>query len=536
MERYEKTSYETYKLPKIKIMKILSKIYLAVFIVLGILPLNAKIKMSPYYADNMMFQRDAPIKFKGTATPKTKVGVILKEQKQQVEVDKDGKWEITLEAMPASKEPVDIQIYEGSKCVKTIKNVLFGDIWVLGGQSNMEMTVGYYPEYAEIAKKADYPTIRYFKSPRGTMAEKPLEDFVQGSVWYRCTPANVRGYSAVGFFFAQKVAKEADVPIGLIYTALGASCMWCWTPDEEFSKIPEYSAIRTKYLEEKKKYTKEAYEMALAEYKAKRAVHDKKVAEAKKNKKPIPVFHIPYPTKLSPWAPYRTPSYLYNANIAPMKDMQIKGVLWYQGESAPDAENPNTFEDKFKLLVSSWRKNFNNPELPFYCVQLASIEQRKNWPEIRAIQLKVASSDTNMGIASAIDLGEAKEIHPKFKDQLGQRLALIALKKVYGKTNLVATHPTLKNVRYGRYNAKVFFNFEGKELKCKGVERGFEIYVNGNWIKPKASFVNNTVILKHEFGEAIEGVRYLWKQWAQPDVCIYAENNLPALPFQHFKK
>lgn len=518
-------------------MKVSAKIALIGFaIAAAIVNLNAQIELSGIYSDNMVVQRDAPIKIKGKAKSGTKVGVIFGEAKKQTVADKEGKWEIELDAQPANNTPVDMVIYDGVKPVKTIKNVLVGDVWVLGGQSNMEMTLSSDPIYKPVISRADIPTIRYFRMPGAALSEKPCEFTPKGAVWTVSTQKNAPAFSAVGYTFGERLAKDIDVPIGLIYTALGASCMQTWMPEEDLVKIPALSLILKKFNEEKKGYTKDTYKKKLAEYEAAYAKHKKDVEEAKKNKKAAPIFSMPRPMENTPWPAYSTPCYLYNAKIAPLAGLPIKGILWYQGESAFDANYPECFEEKFRAIVDIWRRNFNNPELPFLCVQIASYDGRKNWPEVRLLQHKVASSVPNMAIATAIDLGEKNNIHPKFKEELGRRLEQLALKKVYSKDDIVAESPTLQSVKYGRNNTKVHFKFDGKKLECRGEPRGFEILVNDKWVKPNINFVNNTVVLKTETGERIDGVRYLWKIWAQPDVCIYGENNLPALPFEHKRK
>ena len=139
---------------------------------------------------------------------------------------------------------------------------------------------------------------------------------------------------------ARWLAKDIDVPIGLIYTALGASCMQTWMPEEDLVKIPALSLILKKFNEEKKGYTKDTYKKKLSEYEAAYAKHKKDVEEAKKNKKAAPIFSMPRPMENTPWPAYSTPCYLYNAKIAPLAGLPIKGILWYQGESAFDANYP----------------------------------------------------------------------------------------------------------------------------------------------------------------------------------------------------
>ena len=149
----------------------------------------------------------------------------------------------------------------------------------------MEMKLSSEPIYKPVISRADIPTIRYFRMPGAALSEKPCEFTPKGAVWTVSTQKNAPAFSAVGYTFGERLAKDIDVPIGLIYTALGASCMQTWMPEEDLVKIPALSLILKKFNEEKKGYTKDTYKKKLAEYEAAYAKHKKDVEEAKKNKK-----------------------------------------------------------------------------------------------------------------------------------------------------------------------------------------------------------------------------------------------------------
>lgn len=390
----------------------------------------------------------------------------------------------------------------------------------------------------EAAKaRAKYPALRYFTQPGGTFTPEKQFDTPESSKWQEASPDTVARWSGVGFYFGEQLMKDLEVPVGLIETPLGGSAMRAWIPDEAVSGIP--------FLEEnlanfKKQLAAYDYNKALAEWKKRSDAYEASVKAAKAEGKPVP--EKPWnvrnkPNKLSPQRPQETPGWLYNAKIAPIAGFAARGFLWYQGESDAGGKSLECFEEQFARIIETWRKAWNNDDMYFFWVQLASFGGSGDWATTRWKQYQTMRSVQKTGMANIIDLGEEKDIHPRNKTDVGLRLEKIALSEVYGKSCVKAFGPTLKDIQYCNCMAVVDFECDGCEIEGRGNPRGFEVLVNGKWQKPSASKIEDgKVVLYSPNAYSIDGVRYLWKSWAQPDVWIYGSNGLPAVSFKHLKK
>lgn len=249
-------------------------------------PLSAAIKMPSIFSDNMLLQRGKKVKIWGTSDPRATVEVEFANQKKSAMADADGKWVVWLSPMKASANPRDLKVYENGEEAAKIKNVVVGELWILGGQSNMQFTLKGSDDAHVAIPRANYPNFRYFRMSLGAMAEAPQSDF-PGGKWELTSPENVGTQSAVGFYFGEKLLKDLGVPVGLINTSMGGTLMACWTPAEYIDRIPYLKDYYSNYLKASKKYVEsggyakkqEAYKKNLAEYEA-----ACKKAEAEKNR------------------------------------------------------------------------------------------------------------------------------------------------------------------------------------------------------------------------------------------------------------
>ena len=494
----------------------------------------AEIVMPRIFSDNMMFQRDMPLKIWGKADAGARVGVEFKDQKKMVKASGDGSWSIELAPVKGSFDPAELVVFENGKEGKRIKNVLVGEVWVLGGQSNMEWKLIPTTDGEAAAKRANYPIFRCFQQNGHSMAEVPQKDFPDGAKWVECTPKTAPSFSGVGFYFAEKLMKDLDVPVAVIYTPLGATSMACWIPEKDMSAC---CALKKQFDKFKKESAGYDYKKALDEYNKKIAEFDAKVAKAKAEGKKIPSapwgFRIP-PNEFSPWKFFWIPAYHYNAKVAPLDGFAVRGVLWYQGESDSTSWMLDNYQRQFEILISAWRELLQDDDLPFILVQLASYGTGSDWAETRWAQYNTAKDVENVFMANIIDLGEEKDIHPRNKTDVGLRLEKIALRDVYGVKGLYPYGPMFKMVRYTPKGAEVVYDLDGRKLVGKGDPRGFEVKIAGEWKPAKAELVGKRVIVNPadaEKGAKIEGVRYLWKKWALPDVWLFNDQGLPALSF-----
>ncbi len=503
----------------------------------------AKIDMPSLFSDNMILQRDMPVKIWGKADKNAKINVSFASQNKTTTADNNGNWSLFLDKLDKSAQPREMQISENGKIQKNFRNVLVGEVWILGGQSNMayycnEMPLEYRKHHYENAD--NMKNVRQFTMNPAIIAETPQFHCTKGAKWIDANKKNFNKFSAIGYFFAEKISRELDVPVGLIYTPRGATSMMCWLPVEACYKAQSTKKRWEKFLKAKANFTDEKYQERLDKYNKYVADYKRKVAEAKRLNKPKPKYywykHVK-PLRFTPYVATDTPVYFWNAKIAPIATMATRGVLWYQGCSDAHKGAYEHFADQFELLISTWRNEWKNQQLPFVFVQLASYGEREtsNFQDVRISQMKVAQKLKNCFITTAVDLGEFNNIHPKYKDVLAYRMADVALRDVYKTKTGTVYGAICKNVKYNANNAEISFDTDGSDIIQKGELRGFEVLENGKWRKPTSVKLRDNKLFITSQND-IDGVRYLHKNWAQPDVCLYSKNNLPLFPFYELKK
>lgn len=506
--------------------------------------LSAAVKMPSVFSDNMLLQRGKKVKIWGTSESRATVEVEFANQKKSAMADADGKWAIWLSPMKASANPRDLKVYENGEEAAKIKNVVVGELWILGGQSNMQWTLDKTDDAHVAIPRANYPNLRYFRMSLGAMSETPQSDF-PGGKWELTSPENVGSQSAVGFYFGEKLLKDLGVPVGLINTSMGGTLMACWTPAEYIDRVPYLKDYYSNYLKASKKYVEsggyakkqEAYKKNLAEYEA----ACKKAEAEKKPKPPYDWNKLSVPLDYTPYRNHEVPIRHWNAKVAPMAGIAARGVVWYQGEqeSGYGSGNPKAVEafgDLYENMVGAWREKWGDKKLWFLCAELPSFGGGKLWAELRAQQLAAAEKLKFSGIANTIDLGDKKDVHPRDKTLVGVRLAKIAEKEVYGKKSVAAIAPIFKSAEFSEGGALVKFKkFDGK-LSGIGEPRGFELKIGGKWVGAKPEIRRGAVFAASPDGKSVpEGVRYLWKPWAKPDAWLYSTADLPAFPFEFEK-
>ena len=481
------------------------------------------------YSDNMLLQRDARVKIRGTASANAKVDVEFAGQKKSTKADANGNWSLRLDKMPANKNHQQMIIFENGKLGKIIKNVLVGEVWVAGGQSNMEWPVRRTSDAKEAIARAKYPNLRYFGQHGYDTKKGHIKQEQSTNGHWLVANNDVGGWSAAGFYFAEKLMKDLDVPVGIVYASRGATSMIAWLPDERLG-LQEYTKNRkAQFLKELAKY----------DYKAELAKHNKKMADAKvedakrkaegkpKAQRPWD-FHLP-PLPNTPWSIGTTPSFMYNLMVHPVRGYTVRGTIWYQGEGDSGGKSRENFEIQMKQVVDAWRDAFENKNMYFYWAQLPAF--RSDWAGVRWRQLKARNSIEKSGVINITELGEINEIHPQFKTEVGLRFEGLAMREVYNRKDVHPYSPEFKSAKYDGDTAVVEFNTFGRTLEMRGAPRGFEVKANGKWIKANAVLSGKNVIAKSPNGEKVEGVRYLWKAWTKPDVCLYNQDGLPAFSF-----
>jgi sialate O-acetylesterase len=446
-----------------------------VSVVFGVLLLTstasvfADVKLPAIIGDNMVLQRDKKVSIWGWAKPGEEVmaGVSWNAMRWAVKADKEGKWSFKMNP-PKTGGPYEMTI-SGKNIIK-LKNIMVGEVWVCSGQSNMQWSVQASANPKEEIAEADFPNIRLFSVKR-TIATESQSD-CEGS-WSECSPETIPGFSAVAYYFGRELHLELNVPIGLIHTSWGGTPSEAWTRRGALEEVPEAAPILKKYDDAVANYPqiKQEYAQKLVEWKE---AAEKAKAEGKRvPRRP----GTPY----GPEHPHGAAG-LYNAMIAPLIPYGIQGAIWYQGES--NASRAYQYRKIFPAMINNWRNDWGQGDFSFLFVQLANFMATKAepadsaWAELREAQLMTLDWPST-GMAVIIDIGEAKDIHPKNKQDVGKRLALWPLAKNYGK-DLVYSGPLFKRMNIEGNKAVLSFDHVGGGLiaKGRGPLKGFAIAGN----------------------------------------------------------
>ncbi|HCE45501.1 MAG TPA: sialate O-acetylesterase [Lentisphaeria bacterium] len=516
----------------------LAALFLSAFIAAGTLsaadtPENKGMKLNPLFSDNMVLQRDMPAPVWGTSEAGDKVTVTFSGQTKEAVAGKDGKWIIKLDPLKASAE-AQIMTVSSSKTAKSpnlqIKNILVGDVWICSGQSNMAFTVSGSKDSQKEISGADYPNIRSFKVT-GKTSQEPTGELT--GKWDLCSPKTVSGFSAVGYFFGRELYRKLNIPIGLINSSWGGTVAEAWTTWKTLESTPELSTITEKFNEQMKVFpeTKKKYEESLANWT--KLYAGKKDGDELADGKKVPRKPAP------PLGPdgQNAPARLYNGMINPLIPFAIKGAIWYQGES--NATRAPQYRTLLPSMIKDWRTNWGQGDFPFLIVQLANFKQvsqaplESQWAELREAQYLTSKNIPASGMAVIIDIGDAKDIHPKNKQDVGLRLSLIARQSVYGEKDLVASGPVYDSMKVEDGKIRVKFNSVGGGLEAKGGElKTFAIAgEDKKFAWAKAEISGDSVLVWSDEVKNPSIVRYAWAD--NPEGCnLYNKEGLPAVPFR----
>lgn len=480
-------------------------------------------KVANIFSDHMVLQRDKPVPVWGWADPGEQITIEFAGQKKQGAAAADGKWLVKLDAMAASSQAAEMRINgaSGSR-QKIISDILVGEVWLGSGQSNMAMTVSRSKDFEAERLAATWPQIRMFKE-ESAAAKTPQSDS-KGS-WAVCSPDSVGAYSATLYFFGREIHRELSIPVGLINSSVGGTPIESWVAAEAQRAIPELKPI----LDEQAKADAEFNEQAAREQHEKAVARWKEqVAEAKGAGKPLPK---------KPTDPLEQRKRrgglggLFNGKIAPLVPYALRGVVWYQGEANAQPGRGALYTHQLSKLVEDWRARWGE-QLPIAWVQLPNFDRSgEDWMLVRESMLK-ALRIPKTGMAITIDIGEAKDIHPKNKQDVGRRLAYWALGDVYGKSGQATSGPVFASHQVD--GAEVVLNFKHADagLVAKdGMLVGFKIAgADKQWKSANARIDGERVIVSSPDCKMPVAVRYAWE--ANPKCNLTNGRGLPASPFR----
>jgi len=466
------------------------------------------LSLSPLYTDGMVIQRNKPIVFRGKANAGETVKVNFNGHMLSAITNDAGKWKITFPAEKAGG-PYKAQI-STKKEKLTIKDIYVGEVWLCSGQSNMELPVNAVQSKTQDLNEADsqtrlhlfnmsaiYPTTAVAWSANACDSVN-RHQYLHIGPWRNCSQESLGGFSAVAYHFGKKLADSLQVPVGIICNAVGGTTTESWIDRHTLEqRMP--AILRDWYHGDfGMKWARE------------RALQNISVS---KN-----------PLQRHPYAP----AYMFETGMLPLKGYSIKGVVWYQGES--NAHNMELHERLFPMLQKSWRNFFHNLELPFYFVQLSSLN-RPSWPRFRDSQRRMASRLRNTWMAVTTDVGDSLDVHYTNKKPVGERLGLQALHHSYDY-NIESDGPICHSVSAKDNGLELQF-IHAKSLSAKGGRLiGFEVAgADGIYYPAEAQITSsNTILVRSSSVTRPLYIRYGWQPFTRAN--LVNEVGLPCSTFQ----
>jgi sialate O-acetylesterase len=513
---------------------------------LALLPLHA-VEMCWIFGNNMVLQADRPLPVWGQGQPGEEVTVSFAGQEKKATAGEDGEWRVVLDPMPANVESQTMKISAPSGG-KEFTDVLLGDVWLASGQSNMAQPGAEKSEGGDqLASQPANPLLRVFPVAYNEWAPEPnTRQFAwerKVTNWFDWKLANP-GTSGVPYWFGSMLQKETGRPIGVIISPVGASNAECWIAmkdleaDPYFKDIVENSKNRIANVDAEREKLKEEV-----------AAWGERKKAAQEAGKPF-TERQPHDQRDEVAARWWVGS-LYNARIAPLRDLAIKGVIWYQGENNAGKRGVNAsslegYDRLMKNIIASWRKQFGQPDLPFHTVQLSFFNWNDgngrtprdpnkpgSWTIIREAQEKTANETPNSEMVVSWDIGTKENIHPANKRPVGERLAKVALRDTYGKKDVIADSPSYASHMVEGDKIRVTFKNTHGGLKTKGEKvLGFAIAGADNnfvWAEAAIDGRDDVLVWSPQVSQPTN-VRFGYIQFQDSD--LYNKADLPLVPFR----
>ncbi len=480
---------------------------------------NAQLQLAKVFSDNMVLQRDQPIHLWGKGIPGKKLVAMVGAAKKTTVIEADSVWNIFVDKQQANSNPQQMIITCGEEII-TCHNILIGDIWVCSGQSNMEWPLEKEMHFKDEIAQTNQPLIRLLNPPPagrfvyGVPYTDSLNrrlntlDFYQWNSWQNCDSNTSRPMSAIAYFFAKSIVTNKHIPIGIINLSIGGA------PIETF--------ISTKALLQHKKFAAKVQGNWLQNKNLPEWIRERAMQNLVNNpngfKDELGLNHA-----------YK-PGFAFASGIEPLLNLPVKGIIWYQGESnSLELERVNEYKALMHLLIDDYRSRWKQPSMPFYWVQLSSIDtpyyKSQYWPIFRDQQRQLLHEVSNGGMAVCSDIGSGKSVHPTNKKDVGERLARWALKKLYGE-NICPSGPLPLAAQYADGRITISFKYASGITTSNGQPLS-GISLDGK-SELRATIQNNQVIIP--VAEKPAFVYYGWKPFSTAN--LVNDDLLPASTFK----
>ncbi len=414
-----------------------------IFLALLNVSTRAELRMPSVFGDHMVLQAGKPVAVWGWAAAGEKVKVVFAGQEKETIADGEGAWRLQLEVLKPSFKGAVLEASDGSKTLR-FEDVLVGEVWVCGGQSNMEWSLRGSRDADLEVDSADSPAIRFLRLPK-IASHVPRNDFPPGNPkglegrWRRAIPQEVENCTAVGYYFARRLQRRLKVPVGLIDTSWGGTMAQHWVSLETLRPIAEMKPYFERFEQAVTQWTEGGGEEGAAKRLANDvAAWEKKKKEAEESGERVP--GRPNPRNYKDPRTKGQPAGMYHGVLLPIAGTTVRGALFYQGENNSFAESWKPFPKTYPAVVSDWRKAFNNPRLPIGLIQIAGWSNRRSMTYdmnhhtniVREVQHRTWQASEQTGLIVTFDTNSNGSIHPGRKQPVGERTARWALAEVYG--------------------------------------------------------------------------------------------------------
>lgn len=503
-------------------------------------------KLAFIFTDHMMLQRHLPIRVFGEGDGHA----LVRFCGRQAEANSvDGQWLVTLPPMPEGGPHEMTVTLNGETMI--LRDILVGEIFLAGGQSNMEQPVFRTLGARQYIETCENDRIRLFKVPHIWKKGYPVSSWTMEHATNLDTPWSpacrqvVPHFSAIGYYFARELEKELDIPVGVIDCCEGGKVIETFIPYDEFHRhtclkqpLAAYEAALAQVnLEENEAVFEKFAEESFAYFSAcdpqmfddpmgmgVRLVLARETMAFADNRYPNMPYYGPYSSS--------RPGCLWETMLMRIVPFAFRGVLWYQGESNGNDRN---YKEKYKILMDCWRQAFQNPEMPFYACELAphgnTTEDNSGWPFLREQQLQATREYTNNYLATTQELGDEFDIHPLEKDSLAHRLVLLALKHTYGRESITADGPIYRSMEVEGGNIRLRFD-NVKSFIMRQWPREFYIAGEDRVFYPAwAGLQGDTLLVGSDKVQSPVAVRYCFHQYHKGGN-IYNEAGIPLHPFR----
>lgn len=503
-------------------------------------------QVASVFSSNMVLQRDKNIRIFGWAPEGETVTAELfcgeKLISKNEAAAKNDRFTVVLPKLPGSRESYTLRVAAGSE-EKVMTNIAIGEVWLCGGQSNMEMELQNIAGGREMLANDTNPDVRFYYTQKRPVIDEEFLRFEKMMVWKEFDAESAACWSGVGYLFGKELAKKLDCTVGLIGCNWGGTSASAWMNKEMLTEDKDVSLYLTEYEEKiagkslaEQKEAYDSYVLRNDEWQAKCAEMYNKDPNTEWGYVQEVLGPCEWPGPINEFNPFR-PCGLYETMLERVAPYTMRGAIFYQGES--DDHHPDLYFKLFGHMIENWRRLWDDPDLPMLFVQLpmhrySADPDYKHWPKIREAQFHIYRTVRNTGMAVIIDSGEFNEIHPKDKRPVGHRLVNQALAEVYGMLSREeANGPLYRDTLFCGEKAVVSFDYadDGFTLSEGDSAAGFELAGEDKVFYPaNAVLGKGSITLTSAEVNKPQYVRYLWTNYGP--VNLYGTNGIPVAPFR----